>query len=207
MADTDLLKEKKESVQPIIQLPHHVSISDIDMPFGSMIRFMIKWALASIPALLILIILAVVSIGLLSGLVSIPFRSALQGINNPSSPIAASEANSIQSNAESAYLPQVRVRNVRVALGELNREGVFGEINNAGEKTLKEVEITIYCLGKDGKHVYETTFHPVVELSIGDDRGQPLKPGYSRKFGVRLDEAPSDWDKGVEVKVTSIKFL
>lgn len=32
-----------------------VAVTDIDMPFGSMILFMIKWALASIPAFLILL--------------------------------------------------------------------------------------------------------------------------------------------------------
>ena len=31
-----------------------VKIQDIDMPFGSMVSFMIKWALASIPAIMIL---------------------------------------------------------------------------------------------------------------------------------------------------------
>lgn len=31
-----------------------VRVVDIDMPFGSMVSFMVKWALASIPALMIL---------------------------------------------------------------------------------------------------------------------------------------------------------
>lgn len=34
-----------------------VKISDIKMPFGSMVVFMVKWAIASIPALIILMIL------------------------------------------------------------------------------------------------------------------------------------------------------
>ena len=34
-----------------------VKISDIDMPFGSMVVFMVKWAIASIPAFLILMLL------------------------------------------------------------------------------------------------------------------------------------------------------
>ncbi|MEH6784089.1 MAG: hypothetical protein V7688_09415 [Alcanivorax jadensis] len=36
----------------------HVKIVDIDMPFGSMVAFMVKWVLASIPAFIILAILA-----------------------------------------------------------------------------------------------------------------------------------------------------
>ena len=35
-----------------------VVVTDIHMPFGSMIVFMVKWALASIPALLILTLIA-----------------------------------------------------------------------------------------------------------------------------------------------------
>lgn len=35
-----------------------VAVRDIEMPFGSMIIFMIKWALASIPAAIILMMVA-----------------------------------------------------------------------------------------------------------------------------------------------------
>ena len=38
-------------------LPNEVVIKDISMPFGSMVRFMVKWAIASIPASLILTII------------------------------------------------------------------------------------------------------------------------------------------------------
>lgn len=34
--------------------PWPVTVTDIDMPFWSMVGFMIKWAIASIPAALIL---------------------------------------------------------------------------------------------------------------------------------------------------------
>lgn len=35
-----------------------VVVVDIDLPFGSMVRFMVKWAIAAIPAFIILVILA-----------------------------------------------------------------------------------------------------------------------------------------------------
>lgn len=35
-------------------LPQEVVVADVDMSFGNMVRFMIKWAIASIPAVLIL---------------------------------------------------------------------------------------------------------------------------------------------------------
>jgi hypothetical protein len=34
-----------------------VEVSNFDMPFGSMVVFMVKWAIASIPAILILMVL------------------------------------------------------------------------------------------------------------------------------------------------------
>ena len=48
--NTNQSNNKNKGVQTVI-------ISDINMPFGSMVVFIIKWALASIPAFLILAIL------------------------------------------------------------------------------------------------------------------------------------------------------
>ena len=48
-----------------------VTVVDIEMPFGSMVVFMVKWAIASIPAFLILMVIlgAVVTFfGVLSGI-------------------------------------------------------------------------------------------------------------------------------------------
>ena len=39
------------------QQPNRIIIVDIKMPFGSMVEFMVKWVLASIPAFIILTIL------------------------------------------------------------------------------------------------------------------------------------------------------
>ena len=50
-----------------------VVVTDIQMPFGSMIVFMLKWSLASIPAFLILAILfggAFMALGLFGGALS-----------------------------------------------------------------------------------------------------------------------------------------
>lgn len=43
-----------------------VTVTDIDMPFRSMVNFMVKWVLAAIPALLILAVLGAVLAGLIS---------------------------------------------------------------------------------------------------------------------------------------------
>jgi hypothetical protein len=44
------------SVQPPAA-PHRVSIADVDIPFWRMVAIIIKWALASIPALIIVTII------------------------------------------------------------------------------------------------------------------------------------------------------
>jgi hypothetical protein len=49
-----------------------VVVTDIHMPFGSMVGFMVKWAIASIPAMIILILLAVI--------LSFVFRTILIGM-------------------------------------------------------------------------------------------------------------------------------
>jgi hypothetical protein len=48
-----------------------VEVTDINMPFFSMVWFMVKWAVASIPAIIILWLLFVMFGGLLAGLTHI----------------------------------------------------------------------------------------------------------------------------------------
>jgi hypothetical protein len=45
-----------------------VVVTDIRMPFFSMVIFMVKWAIAAIPALFILIVFGVLTWGMLGGL-------------------------------------------------------------------------------------------------------------------------------------------
>lgn len=49
---------------PTSTTPAELTVVDIDTPFGSMVTFMIKWALAAIPALIILAVLAALALGL-----------------------------------------------------------------------------------------------------------------------------------------------
>jgi hypothetical protein len=54
----------------------------------------------------------------------------------------------------------------------------------------KAVEITTYCLGSDGRPVFEKTYDPVLASELAFSRSsEPLKPGYSRQFGVKMDDA------------------
>ncbi len=105
-----------------------------------------------------------------------------------------------------AYFDKIEVRNVRVGQDVLGRQGVFGELKNRGDRTLRRVEVTAYCLDKEGNMVHEETYTPVLvsEYSFGDN--QPLKPNYGKTFGFRIDGAPSDWAKKVTVAVTDVEF-
>ena len=47
---------------------NHVVVTDIKMPFLSMVIFMVKWAIASIPAIIILAILVSIVMGILGGM-------------------------------------------------------------------------------------------------------------------------------------------
>ena len=61
MEQTDKKIEQKHIQQEVV-------ITDIKMSFGSMVEFMVKWAIASIPAFIILVFIAGVLAGLLGGL-------------------------------------------------------------------------------------------------------------------------------------------
>lgn len=113
----------------------------------------------------------------------------------------------IKENEERNYIKNIELRNVKVGKSVLDEKGAFGEIKNLGSKTLKKVEIVIYCLDRNGNRTFEKKYHPVLVseyLFLGDN--EPLKPNYSKKFGVKLDDAPSDWSGEIEVEVVDIKF-
>lgn len=63
--------------------PNRVTVVDFDMPFTSMIGFMLKWAIASIPALLILIAIGATTTALVSGVVAGVARVASIADVNP----------------------------------------------------------------------------------------------------------------------------
>lgn len=186
-----------------------MTVADIRMPFWSMVAFMVKWAVASIPAVLILIVLTAVfwgsAIALVASLGGILQRTRTSPVITQA-PLPNSDGQPAgQPGAEeTAYLGQVEIRNVRVGRDVLDEEAAFGELKNLGGRTLKEVEITLYCLGKDGRPVFEKTQQPVSDSPFNTNG--PLKAGYSRPFGVKLDDAPSDWARKVDVKVTKVAF-
>ena len=47
--------------------PQKVIVTDISMPFGSMVSFMVKWSIASIPALIILFLIGLFLVTIFGG--------------------------------------------------------------------------------------------------------------------------------------------
>lgn len=109
---------------------------------------------------------------------------------------------------ERAYLPKMHVTRLMVGESTLGERGVFGEVQNAGTRSLDEVQITIYFLDQQGRTVHEKTYTPVLVSKYGFDQelNVPLRAGYRHKFGVRTDDAPSAWNGQVRVTVTAVKF-
>lgn len=112
-----------------------------------------------------------------------------------------------------SYIKHVELKEFRV--GKRSRFGfgepepaIFGKVVNHGNKTLREIEVTVYFLGKDGKPISEKTYHPVLvtEFWFGDDN-KPLKPGYIEKFQYSVpSDLPSEWSGKARAEITNIKF-
>jgi len=84
---------------------------------------------------------------------------------------------------------------------------VFAVIKNTGDRTLKMLEIVISFLDAQKNTVSEKSFRPVaVGMSASADENKPLKPGETRKFGVRADDLPAEWDKTVSIRISDLQF-
>src|SRR5688572_27268398 len=67
-----------------------VTVVDIQMPFSSMVVFMVKWAVAAIPALIILFVIGGMVLGLLVAVPGLPWsRTALTGYDSSVTPTLA----------------------------------------------------------------------------------------------------------------------
>lgn len=90
--------------------------------------------------------------------------------------------------------------------------GVEFKLKNKGDRTLKEVEVTVYFKDVNGTIIAEEDYHPVfvTEYSFSGDN-KPLKPNYvwqmQRGKFYKADSVPSEWKEGaVSAKITNIEF-
>jgi hypothetical protein len=90
--------------------------------------------------------------------------------------------------------------------------GVEFKIKNKGDRTLKEVQVTVYFKDAKGTVIAEKEYHPVLvtKYSFGGDN-KPLKPNYiwqmERGKFYKADSVPSEWKEGaVSANITNIEF-
>ena len=62
------------------ETPSHVIVTDVHMPFGSMVALMMKWAIASVPAVIMLAIIGFLAWGLTRAVLSGPLSGILKTI-------------------------------------------------------------------------------------------------------------------------------
>lgn len=63
--------------QPAVSTRMQVVVSDIEMPFMSMVVFIIKWTIAAIPAMIVLFILGAIAAVFLGGVFHAMFGNLL----------------------------------------------------------------------------------------------------------------------------------
>jgi hypothetical protein len=212
-----------------IEKKQEVRITDIRMPFSSMVLFMVKWAVASIPALIILTVLGTllwgIAIGVLSSMRTAPQRAASAPTGTaPQGTVAAnvsqtvtpaSSANARRGAAvassldapmraaeEKSYVGKLQIADVRAS-----EDGpkVFGNIKNTGDRILQDVEIILDCTDSDGNLIFEKESRS----DVSED--YPLEPDHWGKFTVpALDQrriAPPNWRSGkLKARVTRVQF-
>ena len=86
------------------------------------------------------------------------------------------------------------------------------KIKNAGDKTLTNVEVTVYLKGRDGNIIMEEDFNPVLVSAYSfSGNNKPLKPGYiwemEKGKWYTIKNAPNEWHVGNAVaKITDIEI-
>lgn len=115
-----------------------------------------------------------------------------------------------------AYLSKVSLYDLKAKYYETylekNVPGVEFKIKNKGDRTLKEVQVTVYFKDAKGTIIAEKQYHPVLvsEYSFGRDN-KPLKPNYiwqqERGKFYKADSVPTEWKEGsVSANITNIEF-
>jgi hypothetical protein len=119
--------------------------------------------------------------------------------------------------AEEAYAPKLEVSNLKTGDTSAGNIRVTGDVKNAGDRALDEVELTVYHLDPKGKPLYEDrkyrpTFnkaYPVIVTSaLATHAAKPLKPGETRAFELDVPQ-PFDYDvdlPNVGAAVTGLRF-
>jgi hypothetical protein len=104
-----------------------------------------------------------------------------------------------------AYAPNLHIENLALSRAEnfLNQEvtTVGGEITNAGDRPVSDVEITLEFADEMGQIVLRES------RSVFTPQAAPLAPGATRNFEISFEHIPSSWNiEKPAVHVSGILF-
>lgn len=127
----------------------------------------------------------------------------LRDIQNVKSQVAAAKA----------YIPNLKLSDVKTGMAASQVPGMFGKVSNTGDRAIDEVDCTVSYYEGKGRHrrVVYTEKHPIIANPIEFiDFARPvlpLVPGETRQFGFTLD-APIKIQRRASpvVKVTNLVF-
>ena len=110
-------------------------------------------------------------------------------------------------------MANLQLRNLAVGKGKRYlfgspNPGLFATLTNKGNRTLNQVEITVYFYNGKGAIVSEKKLYPVSVSKYRPGRdNDPLKPQTAKKVGYLVKEfAPPSWAGKVQMRVTDIIF-
>jgi hypothetical protein len=118
---------------------------------------------------------------------------------------------------QDAYASKIEISPLQRGNPKKENARISGTIKNTGDKTLEEVELTVFFLDDDGKPVFEDgkarpsfskTWPVLVNSDQPGDHRAPLKPGESRAFVVDVPqplETDSELTK-VGAKVSAVQL-
>ena len=200
-----------------------VTVTDIRMPFGSMVLFMIKWAVASIPALVIIVLLGTVfwgvAIGFLSSMGTTPWSSALadaitgksqrtvrQNTYTGKTLEIASPPASVSVNADKPPVQDAaRVDAAKFAaqehayISKVQLNGVHAGgpvVENAVFGELKNTGNRRLLNVEMIVYCLDSDGKPVFQKKFqlfNENQRASLEPGGIKAFGVSMNDAPREW--------------
>ena len=99
------------------------------------------------------------------------------------------EAASAGAAAAQSYLSRLALKNIEAKQALSGGPGMFGQLVNAGDRALDQVELTVSYYSDAGKLVYSERHTPValpLEFTDFDLPLLPLRPGETRDLGITL---------------------
>jgi len=135
-------------------------------------------------------------------------KGTSEGATQKSESSAKAEKDSYIDTKISMYDIEVKYRD---SMFDGKVPGVTFKLKNLGDRSLDNIEVTVYFKDKSGAIISEEDYNPVLVSSYSMGDNKPLKPGYvwqmeAGKF-YAAKKVPAEWAEGAyEAKITNIKF-